>query len=158
MARDAVRLGRRMGIIATLPTSPAATRRQLERAAREAGISIDIKIAVNEKAFEHLQKGEIQQHNALVKGEMDRLAKEVDVLVLGQISLAQIQHETRVPYLQVGHSGLAEARRLLDGGTVHKNGNGNGDGKPRREKPHPHGSARLLLLGHELVKTGTVAD
>lgn len=114
MAREAVRLGRRMGIIATVPTSPAATQRQLERAAQEAGASISIKIAVNEKAFEHLQKGEIDQHNELVHREMDKLAKKVDVLVLGQISLAQIKHETPVPVLQVGHSGFAEARRLLD--------------------------------------------
>jgi len=138
-----VKLGSRMGIIATLPTSPPATCRQLERAAREASVSIDIKIVVNETAFEHLQKGEIEQHNTLVKGEMDRLAKEVDVLVLGQISLAQIQHETRVPYLQVGHSGLAEARRLLDGGTLHKNGNGNGNGQPRREETPTRMAARV---------------
>ena len=114
MAREAVRLGRRMGIIATVPTSPAATQRQLERAALEAGVSISIKIAVNEKAFQHLQRGEIEKHNQLIHREMDRLAGKVDVLVLGQISLAQIQHETRVPVLQVGHTGLAEARRLLD--------------------------------------------
>jgi len=114
MAREAVRQGRRMGIIATVPTSPAATRRQLERAAQEAGVQITIETAVNEKAFVHLQAGEIQQHNDLVCQEMDRLAAKVDVLVLGQISLAQIQHQTRVPVLQVGHSGLAEARRLLD--------------------------------------------
>jgi Asp/Glu/hydantoin racemase len=114
MAREAVRLGRRLGIVATVPTSPAATRRLLERTAREAGAAVEIKIALNEKAFEHLQRGEIKQHNELVHQEMDRLAKEVDVLVLGQISLAQIVHSTRVPVLQVGHSGLAEARRLLD--------------------------------------------
>ena len=114
MAREAVRRGRRLGIVATVPTSPAATKRQLERAAREAGVAIQIKTAVSEKAFRHLQRGEIQKHNDLVHREMDRLAKEVDVLVLGQISLAQIKHPTRVPVLQVGHSGLAEARRLLD--------------------------------------------
>jgi len=45
---------------------------------------------------------------------MDRLAAEVDVLVLGQISLARIMHKTRVPALTVGELGLAEARRLLD--------------------------------------------
>jgi Asp/Glu/hydantoin racemase len=115
MAREAVRLGRRMGIIATVPTSPAATQRQLERAARAAGVSISIKIALNEKAFEHLQRGEIERHNELVQREMDKLAKAVEVLVLGQISLAQIKHRNGVPVLQVGHSGLAEARRLLDG-------------------------------------------
>jgi Asp/Glu/hydantoin racemase len=114
MAHEAVRLGKRLGIIATVPTSPAATQRQLERAAQQAGKTISIKIAVNEKAFAHLQRGEIEQHNELVHREMDNLAKKVDVLVLGQISLAQINHEARVPVLQVGHSGLAEARRLLD--------------------------------------------
>jgi Asp/Glu/hydantoin racemase len=114
MAHEAVRKGRRLGIIATVPTSPAATQRQLEYAAAEAGVSISIKIAVNEKAFAHLQRGEIDKHNELVHCEMDRLASKVDVLVLGQISLAQIKHQTRVPVLQVGHSGLAEARRLLN--------------------------------------------
>ena len=114
MAREAVRKGRRLGIIATVPTSPAATKRQLEYAAADAGVKIDVKIAVNQKAFAHLQKGEIEKHNELVHREMDQLASKVDVLVLGQISLAQIKHKTRVPVLQVGHSGLAEARRLLN--------------------------------------------
>ena len=114
MAREAVRLGRRLGIVATVPTSPAATKRLLERTAAEAGVSVQIEIALNGKAFEHLQKGEIEQHNELVHREMDRLAERVDVLVLGQISLAQIKHDTKVPMLQVGHSGFAEARRLLD--------------------------------------------
>jgi Asp/Glu/hydantoin racemase len=114
MARQAVRQGRRLGIIATVPTSPAATQRQLEVAAAEAGVSISIKISVNEKAFALLQQGEIEKHNELVHRDMDKLAAKVDVLVLGQISLAQIKHQTRVPVLQVGHSGLAEARRLLD--------------------------------------------
>lgn len=114
MAREAVRLGPRLGIVATVPTSPAATQRLLKRCAREAGVPIEIKVALSERAFEHLQKGEIQQHNELVHREMERLAQEVDALVLGQISLGQIQHPTRVPVLQVGHSGLAEARQLLD--------------------------------------------
>ncbi|HEX5223067.1 MAG TPA: aspartate/glutamate racemase family protein [Verrucomicrobiae bacterium] len=114
MAREAVRKGRRLGIIATVPTSPAATKRQLEYAAADAGVKIDVKIAVNQKAFAHLQKGEIEKHNELVHQEMDKLAPKVDVLVLGQISLAQIKHKTRVTVLQVGHSGLAEARRLLN--------------------------------------------
>lgn len=114
MAAQAVRMGRRLGIVATVPTSPAATRRLLERSAQEAGTSIQVEVALNEKAFQHLQNGEIEKHNELIHREMDELARKVDVLVLGQISLAQIRHETRVPVLQVGHSGFAEARRLLN--------------------------------------------
>ncbi len=114
MAREAVRQGKRLGIIGTVPTSPAATKRLLERCAAEEGRSVQIEIALNQEAFERLQKGDIAGHDELVHREMDRLAEKVDVLVLGQISLAQIRHETRVPVLQVGHSGFAEARRLLD--------------------------------------------
>jgi Asp/Glu/hydantoin racemase len=128
MAREAVKRGRRLGILATVPTSPAATKRQLEIAAQEAGVSIKTQIVVNELAFQHLLRGEIERHDELIFREMDKLAKKVDVLVLGQISLAQIKHEVRVPVLQVGHSGLAEARRLLD--LPRRNGNGNGNGKP----------------------------
>jgi len=128
MAHEAVRRGTRIGIVATVPTSPAATVRQLERAAEAVGKSVRLKIALNETAFKHLQKGEIDQHNDLVHEEMDRLARSVDVLALGQISLSQIRHQTKVPVLQVGHSGLAEARRLLDACS------GDGNGKCLKRK------------------------
>jgi Asp/Glu/hydantoin racemase len=114
MARQGVKMGRRFGIVATVPTSPAATRRQLEAAAKEAKVSIEIEVALNEQAFKHRLKNEIPQHDELIHREMERMAERVDVLVLGQISLAQIHHPVKVPVLQVGHSGLAEARRLLD--------------------------------------------
>jgi len=120
MAHEAVRKGRRLGIIATVPTSPAATKRQLQVAAAELGVDISIQVSVNEKAFALLQKGQVEKHNELVHRDMDKLAAKVDVLVLGQISLAQIKHRPGIPVLQVGHSGLAEARRLLDATKVRK--------------------------------------
>ena len=55
------------------------------------------------------------------------------VLLTGQISLAQIKHETRVPVLQVGHSGLAEARRLLD--RAGRPGNGEPGRRPVIQAP-----------------------
>lgn len=113
MARQAVQLGRKFGIVATVPTSPAATRTQLEHAAHDAGVAIDIEVTVNAKAFDLLQQGKVEQHNQLVCRELDRLAKKVDVVVLGQVSLAQIKHHVPVPVLQVGHSGFDEAKRLL---------------------------------------------
>lgn len=116
MAREAVAKGTRLGIVATVPTSVGATRRLLEYEAAQAGKAITIETALNKEAFDHLQKGDIKRHDELVHQEMDRLAEKVDVLVLGQISLAQIRHKTRVPVLQVGHSGFAEARRLLQAG------------------------------------------
>jgi Asp/Glu/hydantoin racemase len=113
MAREAVRLGTRLGILATVPTSAPATRRLLEREAAAIGKTIQIETVVNEPAFAALLAGDRPAHNRIVHDEMDRLAQRVDVIVLGQISLAQIQHRPGVPVLQVGHSGFAHARELL---------------------------------------------
>ncbi len=114
MAKEAVRLGSRLGIVGTVATSPAATRQLLEHEAGQIGKPIEILVECDEKAFEYRQQGDIPKHDERVHQVMDRLAEQVDVLVLGQISLAQIQHETKVPVLQVGYSGFAEAKRLLN--------------------------------------------
>jgi aspartate/glutamate racemase len=114
MAREAVALGTRLGIVATVPTSAPATRALLEHEASRAGKDIQIETIINERAFQHLLAGEIPQHDAMVHQEIDRLAERVDVIVLGQISLAKIRYEAKAPILQVGLSGFAEARRLLD--------------------------------------------
>lgn len=114
MANEAVRLGRRLAILATVPTSAPATRFQLEAAARRAGVEIQMETRICEPAFQALTSGREDEHNALVHDAMDELARTADVIVLGQISLSRIQHRPPgVPVLQVGHSGFAEARRLL---------------------------------------------
>jgi Asp/Glu/hydantoin racemase len=113
MAKDAVARGDRIGIVATVPTSVPATAKLLEREAALAGKHISIEVGLDQEAFTHLQRGNVARHDELVCEELDKLAEKVDVLVLGQISLAQVRHEARVPLLQVGHSGFAEAKRLL---------------------------------------------
>lgn len=114
MAQEAVRTGTRLGILATVPTSAPATRRLLEREARALGKRIEITTVINQPAFAALLAGNRAEHNRLVHAEMDRLAPNVDVIVLGQISLAQIEHRPpSVPVLQVGHSGFRRARELL---------------------------------------------
>jgi Asp/Glu/hydantoin racemase len=113
MAKEAVQRGGKLGILATVPTSAPATERLLQATADESSRKIEIHKVINEEAFRHLLAGNVDRHNGLVHEEMDKLAESVDAIVLGQISLAQIQHETKVPVLQVGHSGFAEARRLL---------------------------------------------
>jgi aspartate/glutamate racemase len=115
MAHEAVRAGTRLGILATVPTSAPATRRLLEREASALGKAIQIETVINEPAFAALLAGNRTEHDRIVQAEMDRLAQRVDVIVLGQISLAQIQHRPGVPVLQVGHTGFAHARQLLSG-------------------------------------------
>jgi aspartate/glutamate racemase len=113
MAREAVAAGSRLGILATVPTSAPATKRLLEREARALGKSIQVETVINPAAFAALMNGDRTEHDRIVAGELDRLAGRVEVIVLGQISLAQIEHRPGVPVLQVGHSGFAHARQLL---------------------------------------------
>jgi aspartate/glutamate racemase len=116
MGRAAVAQGRRLGILATVPTSAPATRRLLEREAAAQGKTIQIETVINEAAFTALLAGNRAEHDRLVHTEMDRLARRVDVIVLGQISLAQIQHRPAgVTVFQVGDTGFAHARALLSG-------------------------------------------
>jgi len=113
MAREAVGKGQRIGVVATVPTSAPATRRLLEREAALAKKTITIETVINPQAFDHLVSGDVSGHDEIIRGELDKLARRVDVIALGQISLAKIVHDPGVPVLQVGRTGFAEAQRLL---------------------------------------------
>jgi aspartate/glutamate racemase len=114
MAKEAVRIGDRLGVIATVPTSAPATRRLLEDEATQARRPIQIETVINEEAFSYLLQNNIERHDELVHREIDALSQRVDAIVLGQISLSQIEHKSDVPILQVGNSGFAEAARVLN--------------------------------------------
>lgn len=114
MAAEAVRRGTRLGILATVPTSAPATKKLLETEAAKIGKKISVKIVINEEAFAKRLQGDINGHDSLVRAELNKLEEEVDVIVLGQISLAQVRHKTKVPMLQVGESGFAHVSELLN--------------------------------------------
>jgi len=114
MAREAVQTGNRLGIFATVPTSAPATRRLLEREAAALGKSVQIETVINESAFAALVAGNRAEHDRIVHAGLDCLAGRVDVIVLGQVSLALIEHRPAgVPVMQVARSGFQHARELL---------------------------------------------
>lgn len=115
MAKEAIKAGTKFGVIASVPTSPNGTKRLLYKAAQEAGKNIDLKVVIKEEAYAALMAGKTEEHNSIIAAEMDKLAKEVDAIVLGQISLARIVHDCGKPVFQVGKSGYREAERLLYG-------------------------------------------
>jgi aspartate/glutamate racemase len=117
MAKEAVKSGKVIGILATVPTSAPATRALLQGEAEAQKKDITIKTVINEKAFQCLLAGEVEKHNELVYAELEKLQNEVDVIALGQISLAQISFAAKVPILQVGRSGFDHARKLLNSPT-----------------------------------------
>lgn len=88
MAREAVRLGKRIALIATVPTTVGPSSRLIESMAREAGKEIELDIHLVKGAMMILiEKGDVQTHNRMVLGEVEKAAAQNDVVVLAQGSM-----------------------------------------------------------------------
>lgn len=90
MAREAVRCGERIGVVATVDSTLGPTRAIIERVAAEAGLDRQITATVCAGAFEALRGGDLAAHDEMVAAEIQRLARSVDVLVLAQASMARV--------------------------------------------------------------------
>lgn len=90
MADEAVRTGRRIGVIATLPTTLNPTSELVRRRAALAGKTIELTSRLCDGAFAALMNGDAARHDQLVGDALRKLANEVDVVVLAQASMARV--------------------------------------------------------------------
>lgn len=90
MAERAVTLGSTVGVLATLPTTLLPTTELVDAAARDAGLAVTVVPRLCAGAFAALDRGDSARHDAIIADELDRLAAEVDVVVLAQASMARI--------------------------------------------------------------------
>lgn len=90
MADEAIDLGARIGVLATLRTTLGPTRDLVERRAARRAKPVSLSHSVCEGAFEALQRGDRERHDGLVKAELLKIAKSVDVVVLAQASMARV--------------------------------------------------------------------
>ena len=90
MADKAVAMGKRIGVIATLSTTLEPTADLIQRRAAAAGKGIEVTSKLAEGAFEALMSGDAAKHDAMVAGALKELAKQVDVIVLAQASMARV--------------------------------------------------------------------
>lgn len=90
MADLAVRTGRRVGVIATLPTTLNPTSDLVRRRAAAAGQEIELTSRLCEGAFEALMSGDAARHDRMVADALRDLAAKVDVIVLAQASMARV--------------------------------------------------------------------
>ncbi len=121
MMDRAVALGRRIGLVATLPSTVPSSRRLLARAAGDAGASITVTTVLCQEAFAALRAGDRDRHNLLLMEAIEQLAGTVDCIVLAQVSMAAIEpllSASRVPVLTSGRTGFTRARELLLGRTA----------------------------------------
>lgn len=104
MADKAVQTGKRIGVIATLPTTLEPTSDLVRRRAIAAGKEIELKAVLCEGAFDALMSGDAATHDKKVGDALKQLVNEVDVIVLAQASMARVvdtlsEAEKKVPIL-----------------------------------------------------------
>lgn len=118
MAEEAVRRARRIGVLATLPTTLAPTTALIRDCARAASRDCEIVDLLCEGAFGRLADGDRAGHNARVVSGFETLAKSVDLVVLAQASMASALegHVTDVPYLTSPEPGMGYIARRLGAG------------------------------------------
>ncbi|MDQ7948490.1 MAG: aspartate/glutamate racemase family protein [Pedobacter sp.] len=90
MADQAVQMGKRIGVIATLPTTLAPTSDLVQRRATLANREITLNTKLCNGAFEALMSGDATKHDEMVSTALLSLAQEVDVIVLAQASMARV--------------------------------------------------------------------
>jgi Asp/Glu/hydantoin racemase len=115
----AVRQGRRLGLLATVPTTVPASERLLRLAAAEAGRDVEIQTRLCSDAFAALKAGQPEKHNELLLAEIDRLSGEVDAIVLAQLSMSALEPRltsTKVPVYNSGRTAFTHIRELLSAG------------------------------------------
>ncbi|WP_205510067.1 aspartate/glutamate racemase family protein [Longitalea arenae] len=90
MADQAVRTGKRIGVIATLSTTLQPTSDLVQRRAAVAGKSIELEAVLCEGAFDALMSGDAEKHDAMVAKALRELSARTDVIVLAQASMARV--------------------------------------------------------------------
>ena len=102
MVDEALRTGKRIGVLATLRTTMTPTV-ELVRQRSNGGASVKIEAHLCEGAFDALKAGDIARHDELVRGGLRRIEPFVDVIILAQASMARVvagaRTTSRVPIL-----------------------------------------------------------
>jgi Asp/Glu/hydantoin racemase len=90
MADKAVQTGKRIGVIATLPTTLQPTSDLVKRRAAVAGKEIELTAKLCEGAFDALMSGDAATHDKMVAAALKELSAKVDVILLAQASMARV--------------------------------------------------------------------
>ena len=113
--KAAVEAGKKIGILATLSTSPKAIISMINDEAQRVGKEIEIVTRVSEGAFDVLCDGDRDKHDEMVNNDLFELAKEVDVIIFAQISMSLLKHEDcGVPLFKIGKDGFNHAKDLIN--------------------------------------------
>jgi len=117
MAEAAVRVGRRIGVMATLRTTLEPTTALLRKKAAEAGLEIEVVESLCDGAFAAVLAGDTATHDAIVERALRDEMRAVDVVVLAQASMARVTTaigDVGIPVLSSPASAVLCARAALE--------------------------------------------
>jgi Asp/Glu/hydantoin racemase len=125
MADLAIRSGKKIGVVATLPTTLVPTSDLVKRRAEILGKEIELTSKLCEGAFEALMSGDAATHDAMVAAALKELSQEVDVILLAQASMARVvdtltEQEKRIPIIASPPEAIKYLRNFYQIGTGHK--------------------------------------
>ena len=112
----AVQQGKRVGLLGTLPSTMPSSERLLREAAADAGKEVEVVPVLCAEAFKILREGNPAKHNEILLEAIDSLSKQVDAIVMAQVSMSVLEKEltsTRVPVCTSGRTGFTRAREML---------------------------------------------
>jgi Asp/Glu/hydantoin racemase len=118
MADAAVGMGETVGVLATLQTTLEPTSDLVTRRAAAASRDVRVVSRLCDGAFDALTRGDREQHDRLVRGGLDELAGEADVVVLAQASMARVadtMDDIGVPVLSSPRLGMERVAELARG-------------------------------------------
>lgn len=118
MAREAVSSFDRIGVIATLPTTLDPTVRLLEQQAALQGRQVSIVDGLADGAYHALVSGKPEEHDQRILDVAQKLAQDVDAIVLAQGSMARMEAKlaeiTGIPVLSSIARGVSAVKSVLD--------------------------------------------
>jgi aspartate/glutamate racemase len=118
MMELAVIQGRRVGLLATLPSTVPSSERLLRIVAAEKNREVEITTVLRQEAFEAVAKGDKATHNRILLEEIEKLSGKVDAIVMAQLSMSALEPElgnTAVPVYNSGTTGFGYIREKLYG-------------------------------------------
>jgi Asp/Glu/hydantoin racemase len=120
MAEAAVQAGKRIGVFATLESTLVPSTQLVERVARSLERTTEVRSYFCRGAFERLQAGDAEGHDALLAEAVRRAGGEIDVAVLAQASMARaearLSREIGIPVFGSLRLAVLRVRELADEG------------------------------------------
>ena len=109
-------------MFATLESTLEPSVRLVERVAGELGRRVEARPFFCEGAFDRLQQGDTEGHDAILSGCVGRAAGDLDVAVLAQASMARVEsrlaHELPIPVYGSLRLAVLRIRELVVNGAM----------------------------------------